>query len=260
MEKEFAEEIEIDLKEIAYLILDKIWIIICTIVICTLLAIIGTKLFVTPKYQSTTKLYVISRQDSSKITSQDLATGTQLTKDFQILVKSRPVTEQVIAELNLNMTHEQLVGCITVNTPEDSRVLEITVTYSDPYTAKKIVDALGNVSALKMVSILEMEKANIVEMGNIPLEPISPNTLKNGIIGGIIGGFIIVAVYLLIYFLDDTIKSNEDIEKYLGLTILGSIPFEEELMVSKKVRAELKKAYKKKYKKKYRGGVNHAIN
>ncbi len=255
MEKEFGEEIEIDLKDIVYLLLDKLWIIIFATIICALFAAIGTKLFIEPKYESTTKLYVINRQDTSKVTSADLATGTQLTKDFQILVKSRPVTEQVIAELDLHISHEQLVSCITVNTPEDSRVLEITVTYTDPYTAKKIADTLGNVSALKMVSILEMEKANTVEPGNVPYGPISPNIAKNGFLGGMVGGFLVAAIFLIRYFMNDSIKSAEDIEKQLGLTILGSIPVDDELTESKRVRAELKKAYKKGYK----GGVENAI-
>lgn len=256
MEKEYGDEIEIDLKDMLYLILDKIWIIIFATIICALFAAIGTKLLIEPKYQSTTKLYVINRQDVNKVTSADLATGSQLTKDFQILVKSRPVTEQVIAELNLNMSHEQLVSCIVVNTPEDSRVLEITVTYTDPYTAKALADALGNVSALKMVSILEMEKANIVEPGNVPFSPSSPNIVKNGILGGIVGGFLVIALFLILYFLDDSIKNSEDVEKHLGLTILGNIPLDDDLMESRRVRAELKKAYKKGYK----GGIENAIS
>jgi len=255
MEKEYGEEIEIDLKDILYLLLDKLWIIIFATIICALFAAIGTKLLIEPKYESTTKLYVINRQDGIKVTSADLATGTQLTKDFQILVKSRPVTEQVIAELNLNISHEQLVSCITVNTPDDSRILEITVTYTDPYTAKNIADTLGNVSALKMVSILEMEKANTVEPGNVPYRPVSPNIPRNGMIGGLLGGFLVAAIFLVRYFMNDSIKNAEDIEKHLGLTILGSIPTDDVLTESKRVRAELKRAYKKGYK----GGVEDAI-
>jgi capsular polysaccharide biosynthesis protein len=255
MEKEYGEEIEINLKDIWYLLLDKLWIIVFATIICALFAVIGTKLLLQPKYESTTKLYVINRQDTSKVTSADLATGSQLTKDFQILVKSRPVTEQVIAELNLDLSHEQLVSCIAVNTPEDSRVLEITVTYTDPYTAKKLADTLGNVSALKMVSILEMEKANIIEPGNVPYSSVSPNVAGNGIIGGLLGGLLVAIIFLIRYFMNDSIKSSEDIEKHLGLTILGSIPLDDDLMGSKKVRAELRKAYKKGYK----GGVENAI-
>lgn len=255
MEKEYVEEIEIDIKDILYQLLDKLWIIIFATVISGLFVTIGTKLLVEPTYESTTKLYVINRQDTSKVTSADLATGSQLTKDFQILVKSRPVTEQVIAELNLNISHEQLVSNIAVTTPEDSRVLEITVTYTDPYTAKKIADTLGNVSALKMVSILEMEKANIIEPGNVPYGAVSPNIVNNGLLGGLLGGLIVAAIFLIRYFMNDSIKTTEDVEKHLGLTILGSIPIDDELTESKRVRAELKKAYKKKYK----GGVENAI-
>ncbi|QHQ59979.1 hypothetical protein Ana3638_03605 [Anaerocolumna sedimenticola] len=255
MEKESRDEIEIDLKELFFVLIDKVWIIVFAGIICALSAGIFTKILLKPVYESTTKIYVINRQDTEKFTTySDLQTGTQLTRDYQVLVKSRPVTEQVISDLSLNMTHEELSNAITVNTPTDTRILEITVKYSDPYIAKKLADSIGEVSSQRMVSIMEMEKANIVEPGNIPTGPSSPNFLNNVLIGGAAGIILSIFVILLIYLLDDTIKKSEDIEKYLGLTTLGTIPIEESIVESKKVRAALKRAYKKGYK----GGISNA--
>ncbi|WMJ85794.1 YveK family protein [Anaerocolumna sp. MB42-C2] len=259
MEKDNRDEIEIDLKELFFVLLDKVWIIVFAGIICALSAGIFTKILLKPVYESTTKIYVINRQDSEKFTTySDLQTGTQLTKDYQVLVKSRPVTEQVISDLNLNMTHEELSNAITVTTPTDTRILEITVKYSDPYIAKKLADSIGEVSSERMVSIMEMEKANIVEPGNIPAGPSSPDFKKNVIMGGAAGIVLSIFAILLIYLLDDTVKKSEDIEKYLGLTTLGTIPIEESILESKKVKAARKKAYKKAYKKGYKGGVSNA--
>jgi len=255
MEKNSQEIIELDFKELFYILWGRAWIIAFSCILCALSAGIYTKAMIRPMYQSTASLYVINRQDEKKTTSySDLQTGTQLTKDFQILVKSRPVTEQVISDLRLATTHEELVSHITVTTPLDTRILEITVNYPDPYTAKKIADATGFISAERMASIMEIEKANIVENGSIPVEPVSPSLRKNMFLGGLAGGLISTFFIFLFYFLDDTIRNGEDVEKRLGLTILGTIPEEEGIMNSKKVKAALKKAYKKGY----RGGTNNA--
>ncbi|BCJ96618.1 chain-length determining protein [Anaerocolumna cellulosilytica] len=256
MEKNSHEIIELDFKELFYILLGRVWIIVFSCILCALSAGIYTKARIRPMYQSTASLYVINRQDEKKTTSySDLQTGTQLTKDFQILVKSRPVTEQVISDLGLATTHEELVSHITVTTPLDTRILEVAVNYPDPYTAKKIADAICFISAERMAAIMEIEKANIVESGNIPVGAVSPSLQKNMFLGGAAGGLVATFFILFFYFLDDTIRTGEDVEKHLGLTILGTIPEENGILNSKKVKAELKKAYKKGY----RGGNNNAI-
>ena len=106
------DEIEVDVSEIVHVLLNKIWVIILVGIIVGLVAIVGTYLFVTPQYESTTKMYVLSKQDSNTLTSQDMQTSLSLTKDYAELIKSRTVTEGVITQLNLNLTHEQLLGKI----------------------------------------------------------------------------------------------------------------------------------------------------
>ena len=121
------DEIEIDLRQLFFVLLDKIWIIILSGIGCALLGLMISKFFLVPEYESTTQLYVINRQTEGKVSSADLSAGTQLTKDYKELVISRPVTEQVISDLNLDMTHGQLEEKITVETPQDSRILKIIV-------------------------------------------------------------------------------------------------------------------------------------
>ncbi|MFU0826092.1 MAG: Wzz domain-containing protein [Lachnoclostridium sp.] len=248
-------ELEIDMKELFRLYLRKIWIIILAGIICALLAGLISRFVLTAEYKSSTKLYIINKQSHESITYSDLQTGNQLTKDYQILVKSRPVTEQVIRDLNLSLTHEQLLKRISVNIPADTRIIEITVIYPDPAIAKQLADALGEVSAKQLVSIMEMEKVNIVEPGNLPTEPDSPDLLNNVLLGGGMGAIFTMFILLILYITDDTMKSSEDIEKYLGLTTLASIPLEKNIMESRKVKKALKKAYKKGYK----GGMSNAV-
>jgi capsular exopolysaccharide synthesis family protein len=219
-------DIEINIGDLFFLLLHKMWIILLTGILCAAASILITKVFITPVYTSDTKLYIINRQNKDTITSSDLQTGSQLTQDYKILVLSRPVTEQVISKLNLDMTHQELVSNITVKVPDNTRILEISVQNPNPVLAKQLADSIAEVSAERMVSILEMEKVNVVEEGDVPIIPTSPSTIKNTILGGLVGAFISTFIIILIHIIDDTIKNVEQVEKYLDLTVLGTIPLE----------------------------------
>lgn len=227
MEPRNNEEVEIDLKELFFVLLDKVWIILLIGILTAIGAGLFSKVFIKPIYTSSTSIYVISRQNEDKTTLSDLQTGTQLTKDYKILVTSRPVTEQVISDMNLDMTSQQLASMITVNTPTDTRILEIIVRNPDAYIAKQLADEIAEVSAERMVSVMEMEKVNIIEPGDLPTVPSSPRIKRNILIGGVAGVFLSAFVIILIYLLNDSIQSAEDIERYLGITTLGTIPLEE---------------------------------
>lgn len=226
MQPNNKEEIEIDIREIFFVLLGKTWIIFLSCIICAVGAGLFSKLAMEPIYTSSTKIYIINRQNKEITTYSDLQTGTQLTIDYKILVLSRPVTEQVISNLNLDITHDELVSSISVSTPEDTRILEISVEHPDPNTAKQLADSIAEVSAERMVSVMEIEKVNIVEPGNIPTVPSRPNVKTNTLIGGLVGGFAAALIILLIYIMDDSIKNVDDIEKRLELTTLGTIPLD----------------------------------
>jgi capsular polysaccharide biosynthesis protein len=218
------EEVEIDLRELLELLWRKAIIIILAGIVFALAALMISKFIIQPQYQSTTKVYIINRQTQSTITYSDLQSGTQLTKDYMELVKSRPVTEQVIQELGLDMTHEELCTHISVETPSDTRILKITVTDYDPYMARDVANAIREAAAVHISTVMDIESVNVVEEANLPEVPSSPNIMRNTIIAAILGIFLAVGLILLIHTLDDTIKTPEEVEKYLGLSVLASIP------------------------------------
>ncbi len=261
MEFEKTEELEINIREIFYALLDKFWILFFAAIICALAGGIITKLTQVPIYAATTKLYVINRQDPAKtVTSADLSTGSLLIKDFEILVTSRPIMEQVIHNLDLNLEQAQLVSKVTVFIPEETRILEITVRDENPFLAKKLADEIADVSAEQMISVMDIEKVNVVERGRIPLTPTEDNFSRNIMLGGILGLGAAVGLIVLFFLSNDHIKSNEDIENHLGIIPLAEIPLEEDILNTRKVRAELKRAYKKANKKGYKGGIENAVN
>lgn len=238
------DEIEIDLKELFYVLKRKIWIIILTGVVGAVGVGLFTALVMKPIYTSSTMLYIVNK--TTTLTSlTDLQLGTQLTKDYKVLVTSRPVTAQVIADLDLNLTHEQLVGKIKVDNPADTRILMISVEDPDPYMAKSIADDVATVSSARMAKIMDSAPPNIVEEGYVPEQRTRPSISTNTVIGGLIGIFISCAIITVLYILNDTVKTPEDVEKYLGLNTLAAIPlFDENVPPDKKRRKRRSKGGK----------------
>lgn len=227
-QQKYDREIEIDLMQIIKLLISKLWIIIVAGAIMGLLALLGTKLLITPMYQSTAKLYINTRQNDSNTTLSDVQVSTQIVKDYKVLVTSRPVIEQVISNLNIDMEADALIGAITCKIETDSRVLSITVTDKDPYLAKQIVDELADVSATRIPKVTKIEGVEIIEYGVVPEAQSSPNTMMNTVVGALFGMVVVIVVVIVRFILDDTLKNSDDVEKYLGLSTLALIPITEE--------------------------------
>lgn len=236
------EEVEIDLRQIFSVILSKIVVIILVGVIFGLVALIGSKMLIKPTYESTTSLYVLNRQSQGTTTYSDLQSSTQLTQDYIVLVTSRSVTEKVISELKLDMTNEELVKMINVNTPTNTRVLEITVSSHDQKQAKEIADKVADVSADSIGQIMQTEKVTRIDAAQLPEKPVSPDAVKNGIIAALLGIIIATAVVIVRFVMNDRINTSEDIEKYLGISTLALIPLSDELDDSKDTVSAKKKS------------------
>lgn len=232
------DEMEIDLGEIFHLIISKLGIIILSGIILGAAALIGTMLLVTPQYESTTKMVVLSKQDSNTLTSQDMQVSTQITKDYAELIKSRTVLEGVIAKLNLELSYKDMLGKLSVSTPTDTRIVSISVRDEDPYVASQIANTVRDLAAQHIQSVMDIKAVNVVDSANIPNEKASPSLAKNGVIGGLLGVIAAMAVVIIVYLTNDTIKTEEDVERYLGLSVLGNIPLMEQEAKSKRQKSK----------------------
>lgn len=222
-------EVTIDLMELFSALWAKKTIIILSAIFMALVAFVGTKMFVTPKYTSVTKIFVMAKNDdtSASETYTDLQTGSMLAKDYMELVKSRPVLEKTISKLKLDVEPEELAEMITTETPADTRIMSISVTDDDPKEAKQIADILRKAVSAQITEIMSADSVNTVEEGNLPTSPSSPNVKKNMMLGALLGLVISMGLIVLISILDDTVKTPDDVEKYLGLNVLTSIPIQE---------------------------------
>ena len=235
------EEIEIDMGELLRYLAGKAGYIILTALAFAVLALAVTTLCMTPRYTSTTKMYVLNRQTNEGVTSSDLQSSTYLTKDYMEMIRSRTVIEAVIADLNLNSTYEDVLGQIDVSAASDTRVIAISVTDKDPYEARDIANAVRNAAAAHIQSVMNTEAVTVVDEANIPTKKSSPSTIKNVAIAGGVGLFLALAVCVVLYLMNDKVTTAEDVERYLGLSVLASMPLEEEEVRRKKARKKLEK-------------------
>ena len=225
MEKRHEEndEIQIDLLELCCALKKKLWLILLGVIVGGLGAGFYSKMVLTPIYKSTAMVYVLSKETT--LTSlADLQIGSQLTKDYSVLVTSRPVLEQVIENQGLNMSVEELKNKISIGNPTDTRVLSITISDTDPIRAQALAEEVAKTSSNYIGDIMEMVPPKIIEEGVPAVYPSSPNTKKNAIMGGLIAAILISGIICLKVIMNDTIKTEEDVEKYLGLTVLASVP------------------------------------
>ena len=242
--REHDEEIEIDLFEVLHIFLKRWWAILGMGLICGALALVGTKMFITPQYEASSMIYLLSK--SNAITSTlDIQIGKQMTADFSTLATSRPVVERVIKDLKLDKTYEQLVGQIKVTNPEDTQILKITVRDVDPKKACDISNAMADATADRVAEVMVTERPNTVEEAVVPKKPVAPSALKNTVIATALGMMLVMGLLLINYMIDDRIKTEEDVEKYLGLNTLASIPFSDSDKVEKERKAAAKRNKKK---------------
>lgn len=245
MEKHYdsEEEIEIDLREIFYVLWKRLWLIILALVVGGGAATLYSKVILTPQYTSTSMVYVLSKETT--LTSlADLQIGSQLTKDYRVLATSRPVLQEVIDTLGLDRDYDDLKKSLVLTNPADTRVLSISIEDPDPVRAKAIVDTVARVSSRHIGDIMEMTPPKIIEEGIVNSKKSSPHVTKNAVIGGMAAAFLVCFLIVLQVILNDTIRSEEDVEKYLGITVLAAVPEREAGRASGKGKKKKKRIKK----------------
>jgi len=233
--------IEIDLLEIMGLLFSR-WLLILLVGITTALIGFAISFFViAPTYESTTKIYILNKNESQNVTYSDMQLGTQLTKDYSELINSRYVLEEVIQKLRLNLDYQGLKEKVSVSSPTDTRIVAITVTDKDPVEAMNIANAIRESASNHIGNVMDIDAVNVVESANMPTKKAGPSYLKWTVIAGMLGVLFVCAMVLIKYLLDDTIKTSEDVERYLGLSTLAIIPIIESEADSKKKRKKGKR-------------------
>ncbi len=216
--------VEISIKDVFKILLRKWWIIFICVVVFGAAAYTWTNYFVVPMYSANTTLYVGKNTDTVGIQSNDLYLGANLILDYREIAKSKLVAYEVIDELGLNMSAGAMASMISVEQRELTRVIQISVRYPDPQMAMDIANKVAEVFQKKVIEIMQLENVQIIDRAELPRFPISPNNRLNYMVGIILGLAIGVGIIFLIEFLDDTIKTPEDVQKHVDLPVIGVIP------------------------------------
>ena len=222
---ESNEEETIDLLELFYALLAKWKQIVAATLCAAVIAAIYVMFFVTPKYQASSTIYVISRKDSA-INISDLQIGTALTDDYIQVFHLWEVQEAVISNLDLPYTYKQLDSMLSVTNASNTRMLTIAVTSTSPEEAADIANEYATVVRDYIAKKMATDKPSIMSTALVPSSPISPNKTKTVMLGALIGFVLSAGVFVVLTLMDDTYKTTEDIQKYTGLVSLAVVPAE----------------------------------
>lgn len=211
-------------------LLNTLWkrkLIIALVAIVTgAIAFAYSSFIVKPEYTSTTRIYVVNRNQGDKtgLTNQDLQAGSYLVKDYREIILSQDVLEKVVTDLKLNMSTKGLASKIQVTVPVDTRIVSISVKDKQPEEASRIANSLREIAAQKIISVTRVSDVTTLEEARPATFPSSPNIRRNTLIGFLGGLGVVVVVVLLVELLDVRVKRPEDIEDVMQIPLLGVIP------------------------------------
>lgn len=240
------EETEIDLIDLAWALLDKIHYIVLCFLIGAVIMNAYSYFLVRPTYKSTAKMYVVSASKNSVVDLDALNIGTSLTADYEQLMLSYPVLEQVINKLNLDMDSDTLAKMITLENPTDTRILNINVVSTDPKSARDIANTLMDVSVDYLPKTMSTNAPNVAQKAKLADHKDGPSYTKYTMIGALVGAFLYCMYLVVKYLMDDTIHTADDMEKYFDIVPLAVIPDVEELASEKQQKkGKLEKGFSK---------------
>lgn len=219
-------EMEIDLFDLLHFILRRYKLLILSALICAFLGFIYAFLLATPMYEATAQLYVVNSRDSA-LDLSDLQIGTYLTSDYELVFRTWEVNQQVINNLSLPYTVEELQEMVSITNPSDTRALFITVTSSDAAEATKLANEFSSVGKQYIADTMLSEMPTTLSVALEPTKPVSPRRLMILCISFIMGLLICAGVLTVIYLRDDKIKTAADLKKYTGSMPLAVLPISE---------------------------------
>lgn len=236
--------IEIDFSELFAIIWCKSWIIILSMIVVGAVGFILSVFVIPEKYESTTSIYIQTKDNGNAITYSDAQLASQLTKDYEKLITGRYVLEKVIELNKVDTDYEHFLKQVSVVNETDTRIIEITVKDKNPYTAQILADSVREVATEHIKEVTDVEAVNVANAANLPDEACEPSILLWTVVMLAVGFLVSVMAIVVRYFMDDTIKNADDVERYLELSTLALIPkgtYTETVQSSSKQRKNFEK-------------------
>lgn len=219
----------IDLREYFYIIKKRAWIIALITVLAIITSGIISFFVLSPVYEANTTLIVNteqSKETNNMITGDQLNVTQKLTLTYGEIIKSRAVLDSVIKKLDLNMEYNELEKTINVSPVKDTQIMSVTVQDTNPKRARDIANAIPNVFTKEVKRITKANSVEVIDNAIVPENPIKPNKVMNILIAAVLGIMIGLFIVFILEYMDNKIKTPQDIEKYINLPILGVVPNE----------------------------------
>ena len=231
---EHQNEMEIDLLDLLYYLSKRLWILIAATVIFAVGGAVITKYVMPEQFTADTRLYVLNQSNSAgmgmgALAYSDFQISDQLLEDYLVLITGINVTQEVRSVLNLDMTVKELSNIITVQSINNTRVFKIEVTDTDPQRAADIANCVREVASRQLESVMDVDAVNLVYEAEVPTKKSAPSVTKNTAIAAMLGLILSAGIFVVIYLVDDTIRTEDDVERHLGLSVLGVIPLDKEM-------------------------------
>lgn len=219
------DEETIDLMELARLLWAHIVQIVAAAVAAALICLLVCMFALTPKYQASINMIVNTRQDTTTtFTSDNFNSAKNLISTYAVIIKSNTVLNEVIDTLDLDMTYGELYSMVSVTSVDDTQIMKVTVTDTDAKRAGKIVQTIADIVPDVLVEKVEAGSCKTVSDVSVNPNKVFPQTKKYVVMAGLLGAVAVCGVLVLAHLLHDTIVDDEDVQKKLGLPMLGLIP------------------------------------
>jgi capsular polysaccharide biosynthesis protein len=217
---------EIDLCDLINLFRRKLVIVLIITILCSACGYFISKFFLVPEYQAGATMIVNNRQVADpNLTSGDLSASASLVNTYAVIIRSYTVLEQVIEDLDLDVSYESLSKAIKVSSVDGTQIMEVSMRHTDPKYAVAIIDKITEVAPDILVDKIKAGSCEVISRARYSPDPVSPNTARNTVIFGFIGFCACFAVIFLRAVLNNTFTTKEDIENVLEIPVLSVIPF-----------------------------------
>lgn len=216
---------EIDLVELMWVVLRKWWLILLLMVIGAGISYYVTETYVIPIYEAESTLFIGKESDVlANVSLSDFNLDNKLVVDYRELVQTLLVTEAVINDLALATTPEEIIKNLSIGVISESRFMHVSYKDPIPERAAIITNSLSEILAEKATDIVGVDNVQIVDYARNPSRPISPSLPRNMAIAAVLGAMVALGLIFIQMMMDDSVKTDEDVEKLIGATVIGTIP------------------------------------
>lgn len=215
----------IDLLEVFAVVRQHILVVILATVIAAVAGFSVSRFLLVPQYEASALMIVNTRQDTTaNVTSDQINSATKLVSTYSIIIKSDTVLQQVINNLGLTLTYPELQDRVTVTSVDDTQVMQITVRSDNIEWARQVCEQITLIAPDVILESVEAGSVKLISQASANPDPVSPNVMRNTAVAAMLGLVLSLGVIILREMLDNRIKTEDDVRKYLDIPVIGVIP------------------------------------